>query len=618
MLMRGKLVFLLLIFVLLSSSFAYASVEKKGNIKLLAMLEKGSEKSGTTANLDLELETGTGRVFLETFPLTKVSTQVSMRFAQQIACSELDIDCSNIDFFYTIRALPGIVGGPSAGAAASVLAATMLLGLDLREDSAVTGTINSGGIIGAVGGLKGKIDAAAANGITLVVIPKGTKVSKEIMEELAEQAEDEVIVETLANSSNASIDLVEYGKSLNISVVEAATLAEALEYMAGYRVPKITAPVVINEHYKETMKNVALDLCSRNEDMHKSLIKKRLELGMPTPSSDEEKNINYSQLGKEAFEAEEYYSSASYCFRSSVGMKQILYSHKEYSPREINKSAEIIGAKIDDFDRLIDSRNITSITDLQALMAVKERSADAKKMLEDLQKEENITKAASILAYAEERLYSAEAWSRFFNGNDASFELDDERLRNSCQSKLDEAEERYNYLKAIMPEFGTDIRGELDYAYDMLVQKKYMPCLYTAVKAKSSIDVVLGLIGVEESRLDELIELKLEIVKQSLARAQKKGIFPIIGYSYYEYGNSLKSIDKYSVLLFSEYALEFSNMDIYFPKKGRRHVDLLKELLSAELLIAFSAGLAIGLIIMWPVREVILEKHKKRQIKRKK
>lgn len=600
--MRGKFALLSILLMLLIAPCALAVSEKQGNIKLLAVLDKGGEKSGTTANLDLELKHGSGRVFLETFPLTKVSTQVSMRFAQQIACSELDIDCSDNDFFYTIRSLPGIVGGPSAGSAASVLAAALLLDLDLRKDAAITGTINSGGIIGAVGGLKGKIDAAAANGITIVVIPKGTKVSKDIAE-IAERAEDEAVVETAENISNITTDLVEYGRKLNVTVVEAATLAEALEYMTGYKAPKNQEPFVINENYKKTMKEVSVDLCSRNDELHKDIIKKRLELGIEQQTSEEEASLNSSARAKEAFDAGEYYSSASYCFKSSVELRKQLYSYKKYTQKELNKSRILAEAKINDYDALINSKNITTITDLQTFMAVKERISDAKGMLEEMQKEENLTEAAIMLAYAEERLYSAEAWSRFFDGKEVSFELDEERLRNSCQSKIDEAEERYNYLKVLLPELtASGVRKEIDDAYSMMVSKQYITCLYTAIKAKSGVDIILGLIGVEESRFDELLNLKLDVVKQTLVRAQKKGIFPIIGYSYYEYGNSLKEIDKYSAMLFSEYALEFSNLDIYFPKKSNKSLIAILDYINIELIIAFAAGLAIGLIVLWPVR----------------
>ena len=76
----------------------------------------------------LDVRPGTERVLLETIPLTRVATQISMRFAQQVACKELQRDCSRQDFIYTITAQPGLVGGPSAGAAGAVLTVSLLEG----------------------------------------------------------------------------------------------------------------------------------------------------------------------------------------------------------------------------------------------------------------------------------------------------------------------------------------------------------------------------------------------------------------------------------------------------------------------------------------------------------
>ena len=108
---------------------------------------------------------------------------------------------------------------------------------------------------------------------------------------------------------------------------------------------------------------------------------------------------------------------------------------------------------------------------------------------------------------------------------------------------------------------------------------------------------MLGLIGVEEERLDEIIELKLRSAKIELAKAQQKGIFPIISYSYYEYANSLKDKDKASALLFTEYALEFANLDIYFPVK-RSFFDFIKRV-NRKVLFVFFLGLFAGIILMW-------------------
>ncbi|MBW2986747.1 hypothetical protein KY333_05245, partial [Candidatus Woesearchaeota archaeon] len=259
----GKKWGILIIILLLLLPAVLAEESKQGRTKLLAIINKDGSQFGTAATLDLDVQPGKERVFLETFPLTQISTQVSVRFAQQMACSELDIDCSKYDFFYTIRALPGVVGGPSAGAAAAVLTAALILDQPIRKDVAITGTINSGGIIGAVGGIKGKIKAASENGINHVLIPRGTRM-------LA----GKIIADVSNNSTNLTVDenaskldLVEYGKNLSITVSEVATLAEALEIFTGYKIEEPDINLSIDSAYNQTMKEVSEDLCSRNQEV---------------------------------------------------------------------------------------------------------------------------------------------------------------------------------------------------------------------------------------------------------------------------------------------------------------------------------------------------------------
>jgi predicted S18 family serine protease len=71
--------FLLLLFVAMP---AYA-----GHMKLLAVSQIGDSLVGSQADLFLDVKEGSGRVFIETFPITKMDTQISTRFAKEIATS---------------------------------------------------------------------------------------------------------------------------------------------------------------------------------------------------------------------------------------------------------------------------------------------------------------------------------------------------------------------------------------------------------------------------------------------------------------------------------------------------------------------------------------------------
>ena len=149
---KKYLIFILTLLFLIPSITATT-----GHMKLLAVIDPITEQ-GAIADLYLTIKEGEGRVFLDTSPLTKIDTQMSTRIAKEIACNFLEFDCEQKDFFYTIMSNSPIIGGPSAGAAISVLTISLLEDLTIKEDIAITGTINSGGIIGPVGGLKVKIE----------------------------------------------------------------------------------------------------------------------------------------------------------------------------------------------------------------------------------------------------------------------------------------------------------------------------------------------------------------------------------------------------------------------------------------------------------------------------
>jgi uncharacterized protein len=516
-----------ILFLLLAAAVVAQDIVRSGNITLLALTENEGVKSGTVANLYLELRPGSERVFLETYPMTKVTTQASLRFAQQVACKQVEVDCSKYDFLFAIRALPGIVGGPSAGGAAALLTSALLLNKTVPDDLAMTGTINSGGIIGPVGGLKYKVMAAANNSIKRVFLPAGTKDVKE--------------------DDNTTIDLIQYGGELNLSVREVTTLGETLELALGVPQGITNDSLQIEGRYQRIMREVSNDLCQRTADF----LSKPLKANLSSLSNFTERAARDQSQGA-------YYAAASYCFRANVDYKRAWYQEQNFSKDQLIDKVKELKKEIDAVSQEFESRNISSLSDAQTLMAVMERVGE--------ELDSNNTDVAGDIGYAEERLFSGITWARFF-GDEQGIVVDQNGLKSVCISKISEAEERYNYVKSMIPEALDATRDDIDRAYVLLGNGKYITCLYVASKSKAEADVLLSLIGVEEARFNEIINLKLDIARQALIKAQNKNIFPIIAYSYYEYANSLKDFDRISSLLFTEYALELSNLDIYFREE---------------------------------------------------
>ena len=93
-----KKVIVILFILLLPTAFA-----KSGSMKLLAVSNEDINPRGSLADLYLEIKPGSGRVFIDSFPLSKLDTQISTRFAKEVACNFLERDCSNYDFFYSVN-----------------------------------------------------------------------------------------------------------------------------------------------------------------------------------------------------------------------------------------------------------------------------------------------------------------------------------------------------------------------------------------------------------------------------------------------------------------------------------------------------------------------------------
>jgi len=556
-----------------------------GHIPLLALVEQGNETSGAIADLSLEIREGSGRVFLDTFPLTRVATQISMRFAQQVVCAELDIDCSMYDFIYTINASPGIIGGPSAGGAAGVLTASLLKGWQLREDIAMTGTINSGGLIGPVGGLKEKIGAAGAAGVSTVLIPRGARVKAE---------------------GNETVNLREVGRTANTSVVEISSLADAVEFFTGKRYGDGIVNISVSEDYLVVMESVATDLCNRAKRLQGRLERANLS---GKDGARRELAVNLTRQADALVANRSFYSAASYCFRANLVQKALVYRVEGVTIDEVRNVTDGLRADLSTLSAEVGARPQRTIADVETYLAVRERLDEAEEAIVDAAALENESDAVGArLAYAEERLESAKSWAKFFDLPSRTVSIDEGVLREACQDKLAEAEERYSYVKTIVPEALGAARVSIDSAYDDFENRSFALCVQKASKAKAEADVILSVVGYEVASIPDVIDVKLATVRRSLTHAQAKGLFPLVAYSYYEYASSLREDDQFSALLFSEYALELSNLDIYFgPVTGRARqpsVALWLSGIDPRVLLAVGLlhGFLVGVVIAWFAR----------------
>ncbi|MGB9748754.1 MAG: S16 family serine protease [Candidatus Woesearchaeota archaeon] len=588
-LFRTGLMLLMLSLIISTANASY--------IKLLAVSEENGTLKGSVADLYVEVKPGSGHVFMETFPLTKLDTQISTRFAKNIACSELNIDCSKYDFFYVIRANAPIVGGPSASGAIAALTYIELAGLRIKENISMTGTINSGALIGPVGGLKEKISAAKNFGIKTVLIPdieiyssdeedlenviiniseqNVSIVEKEIIEQVLNQTN-----KTKIQNSNESIkqgekamekeDLIAFGRDIGVEVIPISELSDAIYYLTGKNVSKGYNKELNTTEYDKIMKIVSEKLCNRTEELLKqinlSVLGKINQSLLNYSKKTLNETMNLMNNSVQESRNNRFYSSASFCFGANVKASTILLLQEN----KLESAAKLLSYSIDYYNNML-RKNFETINELQTYLIINERLYEAREHLHEGFKaleENNTIKAAENIAFANERLKSSDYWQEFMKMEGKKYEIDIQKLRDSCLSKIGEAQELEQYVNLIFPLTIKNIENKIKDAESESALGNYEECLYRASEAKAELNLILSNYGIKDNDTKKLLEKKLIAAERSISAQIEKDVIPIMAYSYYEYANSLKETDIYSSLLYAEYAIELSSMDVYFQAKN--------------------------------------------------
>lgn len=525
---------------------------REAETTLLTVVEEQQDRGGT-ATISLRIEEGQGDVYIDSFPLTRVDTQISVRFAKQMACDYTNINCDSLDFYYKIRSGSSLIGGPSAGATMTALTVALLENKTLNDNTVMTGTITSGGFIGPVGGIPGKVDAAVEKGYERILIPRYGVVEER-------------------GQSNIYGDQYERD---DIDIQPVSTLDEVLSLTTDMEMPGEPEDISVPQEYQDTMQTVATDLCQRTDNMIQ-------QVDTVTEDTRETRERATSALLNESF-----YSAASFCFSANIGLRETLIEQQTNVNEDVLRSTVVEDAE--EFLEEVDQKPIKTMSDLEASIIVKERLYE---VLEEASNEDVST------GYLVERLNSAEAWSEFFNYESQPIQLDEEYLQDACLTKVAEAEERVNYVEFLLP-FIDFLEPELRLAQEVSETEDYTYCLFKGAKVKAEANAVLSSTQVGESRRQEFVRDKLTNIERQISQQRS---LPIIGYSYYDYASTLGN--DVSALTFAEYSAEFSALDMYFPSQDTREISIegsrvireTEQLDTNLVYIGIGAGVIIGFI----------------------
>ncbi|MFT4344150.1 MAG: S16 family serine protease [Candidatus Woesearchaeota archaeon] len=647
------LVLLTISLIVILSLFVMPVSAQNNHIHLLAVSEGANgTMHGGVADLFLEIRKGSGQVFIDTYPISRFDTQLSIRFAKDVACRLANVDCSQYDFLYTIRAQSQMVGGPSAGAAVALITYAQLQDLSLKDNIALTGTMNSGRLVGSVGSIQQKINGAAANGISTVLIPVSDLTSP--------LPEDDpraftVIPSNISPHANATnidrdstspeLDLVAYGRERGVTVIGVSDLEEVIFHGTGYMVQRPSSQMVVHPEYTEIMQTVADELCSRSDEL--VILVNNSEFIHTNERRGEPLNVTFTNTidiltrAHTMYDAGAYYSAASQCFSANMQLSflHLLSKENDLDYYELRLSELRQAAKL--LEGNIRAKNITTITDLQTAMIVRQRISEAEQyidagfdFLDELREIQDSTDNSSIMvnandtttnttndvivintnalnqesrmmdslvqntAMAIERLFTTSQWTKFFNITSEGIQLDNAILENSCQSIITSTQERIQYAHIYLP-------NRFDEQNDRLIELRRADdpafCIAEATQIRANVNAVVSVIGLREDGLKELIQRKLVKAREVISEETNANRFPIMGYSYYEYARALLDADdvSYSALLYAEYALELSAFEIYMASAGepaRLHQRSMNRIIIGQVVLALCI-LIIGIII---------------------
>lgn len=553
-----KLRFLLILSIItISFSLSPVLALKETTVYLPAVEDTKYGYEGVLATLIVDVKKGDGHVYVDTWPLTKIDTQASARMAKQVACELIQKDCSDYDFYYTIRSDARIVGGPSGGAAMTMATLASLLDLKVDKGVAMTGTINMDGSVGPVSGILEKAEAVSEKGNTFL-IPYGLSTI-----EKKETTTEKIGWVTIEKQKPKKINVKDYAKKhWNLTVIEVKTIGEALEYFTNYKLKESEIKFERTEKYQEVMKKLAENLINRSSRLKKSCENKLEKATIGYDYQQQISKICGKSLDKvrQKYQQGNYYSAASIAFSNAISYR---YGNELIDFLNNNEKKYYLRDYLRELESKIFEINTTNI-ELYAI--IEERLSEAKNKLDDAWKNyynENYIEGLDHAAFAEERLYTAQLWMKYADEFPSYIENESEYLKEISNNMISEASSIITYTSITSSNSYIEKSNELlKKARDNYKEGNYYATIIYSLKSQANAELASELLFRDK---DYLVELHR---KKALVEIEKTS--SIIGQSYYEYAQTLEEDNKDMALVYYTYAKKLSTLSEILNKEPNR------------------------------------------------
>jgi uncharacterized protein len=568
---------------------AFFASSHAGKMTVIGVQENGEEFIGLLADLELDMINGSGRVFFNTMPLSETDTQASARLAIDVACQTLEINCKEFDFLFTIKSNSPMIGGPSAGAAMAILAMSEILGSELRTDIAITGTVNPDKSIGVVGGVVEKAKICQDSGLKSFIIPKGTKYLFE-------------------------------NESLNIEIIEAATITEAFSMFSGIIFTEPSSELN-KSNFNNFMKIMSNNLINSSNFTFNNLIGKynsSLINETDALSIDYLINSTIADIEKmnELYSSENYYSASSYSVRVGINSLYLTYLFDYFTEKiDYEKLIANLNDSLNKLDHDFKNRIIIdNENDFEAISISIERMFEAKDLL-DLaisQYEKNDTFGALYnLAFCAVRIKTSESWFSLKDllTGDLNYEFNQNDFSEIAYTRIESAKTLLNYAKSMQESYYTDSSNDLiERSVQAYNEGDIVYSLFESLKSISNSNLALSLAGVTDENIDERIELLMDLAAKNINLAESKGVIPIMAYSYYEYGQTFMDLEPLQSIIFFEYSKQFSLLSEQLAFKAFEEEKIEIEIDYIYLLPKLTISLLLGVLVALLVLESYYER----------
>jgi len=457
--------------------------------------------NGTLIMADISVTQGNGSIFVDVNPLVEPSTQVSVREAAFVACSELNVDCSDYDIYVKFDKSQYAVAGPSAGAMITVAIMSQLHGDALRTDGVMTGTINLDGSVGPVGGIESKVYAAKQAGMRFFIIPE---------------------INTAPNITG-------------IEIYTVGDIVSAYKYFTG---------VDLSTH------------CALNYSVFNTVMQKSADYLLS--------NLTYNETDEKIFNAfkeynlSHYYSASSYAVSAMILDKQ--NKCMNYTWDEVVKYKSKV---VEDYFKLkhdLDSvSGVDSLTDFEILAIAYGRLYEADEMIKEASKAINaLNKSAACesLGYADVRLMTVYTWYSMVNRGNLLF--DEDELYSSADYALSRAREVCSYAQflSFLPEKADQL---MDQSEELIQSGRYIYSMFKSYQATAICRINMETVGLDNNTLKIKVSNDINVTREKLCKEQRKGIIPIMAMSYLEYAQSFYNNGDYvNAVVYLTYAKEFA------------------------------------------------------------